>query len=138
MTGEIKSKRKGGRPPLPAPPTDAAATRALIAQETVKTNPSERRLRYLYRLLKSFVAAEEAARMDLKNRIAREELELRKADYQLRFSKSPLAAKVIEQQRRRIAELEAKVRTLSASTIDCGTLDESDADLNSAKAGGRA
>jgi hypothetical protein len=120
----IQTKRKGGRPPLPPAPQNAAECRELIARETVKTSPSERRLRLLYRLLKSFVAAEEAGRMDLQNRLQQEanalqaaELQRKRADYLLRMAKGPLAAKVISQQKERIADLEEQVRILTASKI---------------------
>jgi hypothetical protein len=65
----------------------------LIAQETVKTKPRERRLRYLYRLLRVFVTAEDAARVEAKtkaleevNRLKAEELELKRAEYRRRHA----------------------------------------------------
>lgn len=86
-------KRRGGRPPIPPPPQNSAECRKLIAQETVKTKPRERTLRCLYRLLRVFVAAEEAARMEAKtraiedqNRLVQEELELRRAEYRRRHA----------------------------------------------------
>jgi hypothetical protein len=84
-------KRKGGRPPLPPPPQNAADCRVLIAQETVKTKPRERTLRYLYRLLKAYERAQDAERVDEKNRLRAEanrlnaeQLELRKNEYRRR------------------------------------------------------
>ena len=65
----------------------------LIAQETVKTKPRERTLRYLYRLLRVFVTAEDAARVEAKtkaleeaNRLKSEELELKRAEYRRRHA----------------------------------------------------
>jgi ApbE superfamily uncharacterized protein (UPF0280 family) len=75
-------------------------------------------LRYLYRLLKAFVAAEDAAAADAKtkalaeaNRLKQSEIELRRAEYQRRFDVGPLGVKVMRQ---RIAELEEKVAELEA------------------------
>lgn len=86
-------KRKGGRPPIPPAPQNAGDCRTLIAQETVKTKPRERTLRYLYRLLKSFLAAEDTARVEAKtraleeaNRLKAAELELKRAEYQRRYA----------------------------------------------------
>lgn len=91
MTETIQ-KRKGGRPPLPPAPQNTGDCRALIAIETVKTKPRERMLKHLYRLLKAFVAAEDAARVEAKtkaledaNRLKEEELELKRAEYQRRY-----------------------------------------------------
>jgi hypothetical protein len=63
----------------------------LIAQETVKTTPRERTLRYLYRLLKAYERAQDAERVDGKNRLQAEanrlnaeQLELRKNEYRRR------------------------------------------------------
>jgi hypothetical protein len=65
----------------------------LIAQETVKTKPRERTLRYLYRLLRVFVTAEDAARVEAKtkaleeaNRLKSAEVELKRAEYQRRYA----------------------------------------------------
>lgn len=127
-------KRKGGRPPLPPAPQNAAECRELIARETVKTSPSERRLRLLYRLLKSFVAAEDAARMDLKNRLQQEantlqaaELELKRQDYRIRFVARPLGQQTLL---KRVERLEAELAATksgqnqpSIPTIDMGTFD---------------
>jgi hypothetical protein len=111
-------KRKGGRPPLPPAPQNAGDCRTLIASETVKAKPRERTLRYLYRLLKAFVAAEDAAAADLKtrvqdeaNRLRQSEIELKRHEYQRRFDLGPLGVRVMRQ---RIAELEAKVRMFEA------------------------
>jgi hypothetical protein len=88
---EQKTKHAGGRPPLPTPPVDAAETRHLLAVECVKQNPRTRTLSALRSLLKSYVAAEDSRREDLRNtllaeqvRIQRELLEVRKADYRRR------------------------------------------------------
>ena len=87
------SVKRKGRPPLPPAPQNAGDCRALIAQETVKTKPRERTLRYPYRLLKAFVAAEDAARAEAKtraleeaNRLKTAELESRRAEYQRRYA----------------------------------------------------
>jgi len=111
-------KRKGGRPPLPPAPQNAGDCRTLIAAETVRTKPRERTLRYLYRLLRAFVAAEDAERTDAKtkaldeaNRLKQSEIDLRRAEYQRRFDLGPLGVKVMRQ---RIVELEEKVAELQA------------------------
>jgi hypothetical protein len=111
-------KRKGGRPPLPPAPQDAAACRSLIASETVKAKPRERTLRHLYRLLKVFERAEDSAAADLKNqlqaeanRLKQEELAEMRREYQRRFDLGPLGVRVMRQ---RIAELEGKVRMFEA------------------------
>jgi hypothetical protein len=114
---EITAKRTGGRPPLPPAPRDATETRTLIAAEVVKTNPRVRTLQQLYRLLKSYVGAEDRARADAKtraieesNRLKQEELALKKQDYRLRFSQKPLGVRQLlteaERLKARIAELE--------------------------------
>jgi hypothetical protein len=117
MTGPTL-KRRAGRPPLPPAPQNAGDCRTLIAAETVRTKPRERTLRYLYRLLRAFVAAEEAARTDAKtkaldeaNRLKQSEIDLRRAEYQRRFDLGPLGVKVMRQ---RIVELEEKVAELEA------------------------
>ena len=117
MTGPTL-KRKGGRPPLPPAPQNAGDCRTLIAAETVRTKPRERTLRYLYRLLRAFVAAEDAERTDAKtkaldeaNRLKQSEIDLRRAEYQRRFDLGPLGVKVMRQ---RIVELEEKVAELEA------------------------
>jgi hypothetical protein len=85
--------KRGGRPPIPPAPQSADDCRKLIAQETVKTKPRERTLRCLYRLLRVFVKAEDAARADAKtraledhNRLKAEELELKRAEYRRRHA----------------------------------------------------
>jgi hypothetical protein len=85
-------KRKAGRPPLPPAPENAGECRMLIAQETVKTKPRERTLRFLYRLLKAFERADAQAAAELKNklldetnRLKRAELDLKRAEYQRRY-----------------------------------------------------
>lgn len=114
MTGTVK--RKAGRPPLPPAPQNAGDCRALIAQETVKTKPRERTLRFLYRLLKAYERADVQAAAELKNTLLDEanqlkqaELELRRKEYRRRFDLSPLGVKAM---RRQIAELTEQVRTL--------------------------
>jgi len=111
-------KRKGGRPPLPPAPQNAGDCRTLIAAETVRTKPRERTLRYLYRLLKAFERADDAAAADLKtrvqdeaNRLRQSEIELKRHEYQRRFDLGPLGVRVMRQ---RIAELEGKVAELEA------------------------
>ena len=88
---ETTLKRKGGRPPLPPPPQNAGEVRALISVETVKTKPRELTLRHLYRLLRVFVAAEDAQRAEERNRLlaeanrlAAETLAVKKDDYRCR------------------------------------------------------
>jgi hypothetical protein len=90
---EIIVKRRGGRPPLPPAPQNSGDCRALIAIETVKTKPRRRTLQCLYRLLKAFVVAEDAARFEAKtkaledaNRLKQEELVLKRAEYQRRYA----------------------------------------------------
>jgi hypothetical protein len=101
-------KRKAGRPPLPPPPQNAGECRVLIAHETVKTKPRERTLRYLYRLLRVFVTAEDAARVEAKtkaleeaNRLKAEELELKRAEYRRRHAlgEQTKALKLLQQDR---------------------------------------
>src|SRR5579862_3910470 len=86
-------KRKAGRPPLPPAPQNAGDCRMLIGQETVKTKPRERTLRYLYRLLNAFERADVQAAAELKNRLLddanrlkQSELELKRAEYQRRYA----------------------------------------------------
>ncbi|MGA8620148.1 MAG: hypothetical protein WB660_16700 [Candidatus Sulfotelmatobacter sp.] len=88
---ETTLKRKGGRPPLPPPPQNAGEVRALISVETVKTKPRELTLRHLYRLLRVFVAAEDAQRAEERNRLlaeanrlAAETRAVKKDDYRCR------------------------------------------------------
>jgi hypothetical protein len=80
----------------------------LIAHETVKTKPRERTLRYLYRLLRVFVTAEDAARVEAKtkaleeaNRLKAEELELKRAEYRRRHAlgEQTKALKLLQQDR---------------------------------------
>jgi hypothetical protein len=85
-------KRKAGRPPLPPPPQNAGDCRVLIGLETVRTQPRERTLRYLYRLLKAFERADVQAAAELRNRLLDEanrlkqaELDVRRAEYQRRY-----------------------------------------------------
>jgi hypothetical protein len=118
ITTTPRPKNKGGRPPLPAPPKDAAECRALIASETVKTKPRERSLRGFYRLLKAFERAADAAAADAKtkaiveqNRLKQEELAETRREYQRRFDLGPLGVRVMRQ---RIAELERTVAELEA------------------------
>ncbi len=111
-------KRRAGRPPLPPAPQNAGDCRTLIAAETVRTQPRERTVRYLYRLLKAFERADDAAAADLKtrvqdeaNRLRQSEIELKRHEYQRRFDLGPLGVRVMRQ---RIAELEGKVAELEA------------------------
>ena len=78
-------------------------------------------MRYLYRLLRAFVAAEDAERTDAKtkaldeaNRLKQSEIDLRRAEYQRRFDLGPLGVKVMRQ---RIVELEEKVAELEAKAL---------------------
>ena len=112
MTDQIL-KRKGGRPPLPPAPQNAGDCR-----ETVKTKPREVTLQLLYKLLKAFERADDAAAADLKtrvqdeaNRLRQSEIELKRHEYQRRFDLGPLGVRVMRQ---RIAELEGKVAELEA------------------------
>jgi len=96
-TIEQDSRRhKGGRPPLSPAPTCASDTRALIAQEIVKTKPSASRLRSLRALLKSFEDAEAQAKAEAAaaaaNRLQQEANDLKRAD---------IEQKRLEYQRRR-------------------------------------
>lgn len=120
MTDETP-RRKGGRPGLPPAPQTAADVRQLISAETVKTKPRERRLRYLYRLLKAFVTAEDAARVDEQNRVQaeqnrleQEQLELTRAEYRRRYFSAGLGLQENERLKARVAELEQRVAELEA------------------------
>lgn len=115
MTGQLK--RKGGRPCIPPAPQNAAECRTLIAQETVKTKPRERTLRYLYRLLRAFERADVRATGESKNRLLDEanrlktaELELKRAEYQRRMSLGPLGIRHLQREntllKQRVTELE--------------------------------
>jgi len=125
---------KGGRPRLLDAPTNSGECRALIAREVARTNPREETLRRLYRLLKAYVSAEDAARSDAKlraleeqNQLAKEELAHRKADYLLRFVARPLGQKALLHENARlkakVAALELAVKT-NVTSIDCGTMQE--------------
>jgi hypothetical protein len=87
-----RSRNKGGRPPLPSAPKDASDTRALIAQEIVKTKPNSSKLRHLQKLLKSQQEAEEHAEVQAaalrKNELLAEANELSRAEYQRRYQLS--------------------------------------------------
>jgi hypothetical protein len=83
MTDQIL-KRRAGRPPIPPAPQNAADCRTLIAQETVKTTPRERSLRYLYRLLKAFERADVQAAAELKNQLLDEANRLKQAEFALK------------------------------------------------------
>ena len=114
-------KRKGGRPALPPAPQSAADVRQLISAETVKTKPRERTLRHLYRLLKAFVTAEDAARVDEQNRVEaeqnlleQEQLELTRAEYRRRYFSAGLGLQENERLQARVAELEQRVAELEA------------------------
>lgn len=89
-------RKKGGRPPLPPAPKNASDTRALIAQEVVKTKPSQSRLRYLRALLHSFEDAEVQAKAEAAavsaNRLQQEASDLKRAE---------IEQKRLEYQRRR-------------------------------------
>jgi hypothetical protein len=122
MTDQIKPKNCGGRPRLPAPPVDTVSTRAVISAESAKTNPSERRIRLWYRLLRAFTAAEDAAREDRRvtalESSARSKSELasiKRQEYLRRFATTPHGAKALLTQ---IETLKARVRTLEASGIE--------------------
>ena len=117
MTGPTL-KRKGGRPPLPPAPQSAGDCRTLVAAEIVKTKPSERRLRQLYKLLRTFVAAEDAARADAKtealtnaNELLAESNHLKHQEFLRRFNLGPLGLRNLqaenERLKARVAELEA-------------------------------
>ncbi len=130
MTDQTTIKRRrGGRPPNPQPPQNAGDCRALIAQETVRTKPSQRRLRQLYRLLKAFVAAEVQAAAESKtkaltdaNELKTAELELKRAEYLRRMSLGPLGVRNLqaenERLKQRVASLEANP-TRKDGSIEC-------------------
>jgi hypothetical protein len=87
------SKNRGGRPPLPRAPESPADCRRLIAQEVVRTKPSDYRLRQLHKLLRAFEKADAQAAADLNNRLLeeanrlrREDLALKRAEYQRRYA----------------------------------------------------
>ena len=86
-------KHKGGRPPLPPAPQNAADCRRLIAVEIIKTKPRERTLRHLHRLLKAFERADTQAAADESDRLLAEanalqriKNELIRAEYQRRHA----------------------------------------------------
>lgn len=109
MTG----KAKGGR--FRAPLT-ADECREAISRE-VMFRGREVRLRRLYRLLKAFTDAEKVEREDRRiaalaeqNRLRQESLDLKKADYLLRFTSKPLGQRALLKAnaglKGRVAELE--------------------------------
>lgn len=82
-------RKKGGRPPLAAPPQTAAETRALIAAELVKTTPNGFKVRQMQKLLTSQQQAEEHAEVQAAanraNGLAAEANALKRAEYQRRY-----------------------------------------------------
>lgn len=88
----LNPKKKGGRPPLAAPPLTAAETRALIATEVVKTVPNAAKLRHLQKLLKSQQQAEEHAEVQAaalrQNELLAEANRLKRAEYRRRYQVS--------------------------------------------------
>jgi uncharacterized coiled-coil DUF342 family protein len=79
------TKNKGGRPPLPPPPTTATETRALIAAELVKTKPSTFRVRQLQKLLRSQELAADFAIKERANTLLTEANELKRSEYLRRY-----------------------------------------------------
>jgi hypothetical protein len=122
---------RGGRPKIETPAT-AEATRLLIAHEVVHQNrPTGPRS--LYRLHKAFVAAGDAARLDAKNAALAEEnrlkaaaLELRKAEYRLRFAQKPLGVRSLlaesERLKERIRTLEMELGKNTVVNFDCDVM----------------
>ncbi len=115
---ETTLKRRVGRPPLPPAPQNAGDCRTLIAQETVKTKPRERTLRYLYKLLRAFERADVQAAAESKNRLLDEanrlktaELELKRAEYQRRMSLGPLGVRNLQRENGRLKERVTEVET---------------------------
>jgi len=138
MTDQIILKRKGGRPRLPDPPANSSECLRLISVETVRTNPSVRKLQQLKSLNRLFVAAEKCLRQDAENqalieqnRLAAQTNALQKAEYLRRMSLGPLGARMLVKQietlKARVSELEtelAEKRTTDRSVVDCGVMQE--------------
>ncbi len=102
-----------------------------IAQEISRQKPQERRLRHLYRLLKSYLQAEVQAGTETRtkaiedaNELERQKLELKKQDYRLRFAQSPLGARSLlaesERLRARVTELEVATNEVGVQSEDRG------------------
>lgn len=115
-------RRKSGHP---STPLTAEETRQWIARETVNKQ-RERRLQWLYRLLRSFVAAEEAERADAKvnalvdqNRLKQQEVDLKRAEYKRRFLLCPLGVRQMmkenDELKARVAQLEAEIAKTGGS-----------------------
>jgi hypothetical protein len=126
-------RNKPGRRPSPQPPVDAAACRALIAQEVTRQKPSESHLRMWYRLARSYeqaaasvVEAKRVAALEATAKAKAELVAIKSAEYRRRMAIGTLGATVMEQQRNalrlkdeRIAELEARLEeVLAGRTIE--------------------
>ena len=108
------SVKRGGRIRAPL---NASECRAAISREVMFTG-RETKIRRLFRLLRSFVDAENAARIDARlaaqneaNRLKREALALKTASYRLRFASTELGRQALlrqnERLKARIVELES-------------------------------
>jgi hypothetical protein len=127
-------RRKGGRPPMPSPPTDATACRALIAAEVVRHKSREPMLRGLFRLLNEYKQHEksplELKRLELveqANRQKQDEIELKKqqaalhsAEYRRRFAGMPHGARQLLKTVERLEAENAALR-LEIATGQKGT-----------------
>lgn len=76
--------------------------------------------------------AEEADRVEAQtkaleesNRLNEEQIDLRRGEYRRRYFSAGLGLQENERLKRRVAELEEQLRTLSARGIDSGTFDDS-------------
>ena len=115
----VKRPNRGGRKPSPQPPANSSECLHLLSVETVRQNPSARRLQQLRSLNRLFVAAEKAACDENKtratqeaNRLKQAELDHRKADYLLRFLKSSPGIQATIKQ---ISSLKARVQELEVA-----------------------
>jgi hypothetical protein len=131
-------KRKGGRPPLPdyVIVTDSATCRVAITRELMAQN-RDRQLKGLYKLLKAFERGEQAARdertltaKENANRIAAERLAVTSAEHRRRMANGSLGVKVIEQQKEKIAVLQARVQELENELTGTEFVVESGRGLN--------
>lgn len=113
---------RGGRPPAPR---NAAECRLRISCEIMQRG-RERRLRQLFRLLRTFIAAEKDAREETRiaaqnemNRLAQEKLELQRREYVRRFAAGPLGQRTLLEQNTR---LKARVTELELALANRGSI----------------
>lgn len=121
-------KSQGGRP---STPRNAAECREAISRETVNQG-RERRLRWLYRLLKAFVAAEEMERQDRRltaqnaaNELKASELALKRSEYRRRFASTEHGQQALLSM---VERLESELASVKANSGSMPTLTESAGD----------